>query len=117
MVKVLLPIDVTDINAYSICSYQNKEEMKRNIIWDLQAVLCQINSQILKAMADDKTSIEYCIPKFFIDNEVIKIKDVYEAFNFKVEMKDQYSDDPNLIDVTWAKISWEPLKEVNSNDI
>jgi hypothetical protein len=117
MLKILLPNDVTDINSYNICSYQNKEEMKRNFIWDLQAELCQINSKILKAMADDKTSVEHCIPKFFIDNELVKIQDVYEACNFKVEMKDSTSDDPNLIDVTWMHISWEPLKEVDEDMI
>lgn len=117
MVKILLPIDVTDTDTYNICSYQNKEEMKRNIIWDLQAELCQINSKILKAMADDKTSIKHCLPKFYIDNGLIKIQDVYEACNFKVEMKDQISEDPNLVDVTWVHISWEPLKEVDEDTI
>ena len=117
MVKILLPVDVTDIDAYNVCTYQNKEEMKRNIIWDLQATLCRINASILRAMADDRTSVEHCVPKFFIDNELIRIKEVYEAFNFKVEMKDQLSDDPNLFDVTWIHISWEPLKEVDESMI
>ena len=117
MFKILLPADATDTNVYSISSYKNKEEIKRNIIWDLQATLCRINSSILRAMADDRTSVEHCVPKFFIDNELIRIKEVYEAFNFKVEMKDQLSDDPNLFDVTWVHISWEPLKEVDENMI
>ena len=115
MYKICLPNNITETDWYNICSYKNKEEMKKNKIWVVQAILCEINSKILEAMADNKTSIEYCIPKFLIESEEIKFKEAYEYLNYKVEMKDQSTDDPNLVDVTWVKISWEPLKEVDED--
>ena len=109
MYKIYLPSSITDNDWYNICSYKNKEEMKRNKIWIAQAILYEINSKILEAMADDKNYIEYCTYKFIIESEEIKFKEAYEHLNYKVEMRD----DTNLDDIIWVKISWEPLKEVN----
>ena len=113
MYKICLPNNITETDWYNICSYKDKEEMKKNKLWVVQSILCEINSKILEAMADNKNSIEYCIYKFIIESEEFKFKEAYEHLNYKVEMRD----DPNLVDVTWVKISWEPLKEVDEDMI
>ena len=114
MYKICLPNNITETDWYNICSYKNKEEMKKNKIWEVQAILCEINSKILEAMADDENDIECCIPKFIIESKEIKFKEAYEYLNYKVEVrKDLLTEDEyEYVNDVWVKISWEPLKEV-----